>query len=47
MKLKAISVMQRAAAGIRMICGAYWRERKPSEHMAPQDGVGGFTPKPR
>src|SRR5204863_5812259 len=46
-KLNAISVKDSAMAGTRTMWGAIRRAWKPSAAIAPQDGVGGWTPRPR
>src|SRR3989442_5683374 len=46
-KLKAISVRESAIGGARTMWGAMRSAWKPSAAMAPQEGVGGWTPRPR
>src|SRR6185437_15773610 len=46
-RLKASTVRNMAAAGMKAICGAPSRLSRPSAIMLPQLGVGGGTPSPR
>src|SRR3989454_8734544 len=46
-KLNAISVNDSAMAGTRTTCGAMRMAWNPSAAIAPQDVVGGWTPRPR
>src|SRR6184192_1382395 len=46
-KLNAISVSESAIAGASTMWGAMRSAWKPSAAMAPQEGVGGWTPRPR
>src|SRR2546423_2577859 len=46
-KLNAIRVSDSAIAGARTIWGAMRNAWKPSAAIAPHDGVGGWTPRPR
>src|ERR1700737_1206838 len=46
-KLNAISVKESAIAGARTMWGAIRMAWKPSAAIAPQEGGGGGTPRPR